>query len=212
MINVAIIDYGAGNLLSVSQALRHLNVNAFITNDPDDIHSADALVVPGVGAFPKAIDAIKNLGLCYPIKSAVQTGTPILGICLGLHIFFDESEEFEITQGLGLLKGRVVALPSRSIKGKALKLPYIGWAQLETYNCRQKFYRDELDQSFVYFLHSYMICSTEENIIQSHYTFGGHKITAIVQKNNITGVQFHPEKSGIIGLKFLEHWIKNARK
>ncbi len=195
---IAIIDYGAGNIFSVKNALDYLGLESQLTSDKDFIKSADEIILPGVGAFPSAMKMLENSGLIDTIKSESQK-KPFLGICLGMQLIFEKGYEFEECDGLGLIKGDV-----RKIESENLIIPHMGWNKLEFLNsCRLL---DGLgDNEYVYFVHSYKaVCSDSD--ISAYCEYGG-KVPALVHDGKyVYGAQFHPEKSGKTGLKILENF------
>lgn len=194
----AVIDYGLGNLASVAQGLRAAGLEPMITRERHEILEAKAVVLPGVGAFPKGMENLKDLGLLPVIAEVVQRGTPFLGICLGMQLLFEEGEEHGKQRGLGFLKGKVVRFP------KGLKVPHMGWNTLKIERSHPLL-AGIPDNSYVYFVHSY--CGAEYD--PSHVaatSFYGIEFPAIVCFNNIIGMQFHPEKSGQIGLRILKNF------
>lgn len=195
---IAIIDYGAGNIFSVKNALDYLGLESQLTSDKDFIKSADEIILPGVGAFPSAMKMLENSGLIDTIKTESQK-KPFLGICLGMQLIFEKGYEFEECDGLGLIKGDV-----RKIESENLIIPHMGWNKLEFLNpCRLL---DGLgNDEYVYFVHSYKaVCS--DNDISAYCEYGG-KVPALVHDGKyVYGAQFHPEKSGKTGLKILENF------
>ena len=202
---IAIIDYGAGNLQSVEKALRHLGCQCQITADPGELAAAQAAVLPGVGAFGDAMGQLRARGLEEPIRQFVSSGKPFLGICLGLQILFEESEESPGVKGLGLLRGRVLRLPKES----GLKIPHIGWNSLSVGKPGGLFAGVE-GGPYVYFVHSYYL-RAEEDVVTATAEYGT-TIHAAVQKGNLLACQFHPEKSGQVGLKLLENFKAMAER
>ncbi|MGN0677528.1 MAG: imidazole glycerol phosphate synthase subunit HisH [Ruminococcus sp.] len=195
---IAIIDYGAGNIFSVKNALDYLGLESQLTSDKDFIKSADEIILPGVGAFPSAMKMLENSGLIDTIKSESQK-KPFLGICLGMQLIFEKGYEFEECDGLGLIKGDV-----RKIESENLIIPHMGWNKLEFLNsCRLL---DGLgDNEYVYFVHSYKAVCDDKDI--SAYCEYGGKVPALVHDGKyVYGAQFHPEKSGKTGLKILENF------
>lgn len=195
---IAIIDYGAGNLFSVKNALDYIGEKAIITNEKADILSADRLILPGVGAFPKAMQMLNDSDLADTIKScAIINKKPFLGICLGMQMLFDYSMEFEKVSGLGMIDGYIDRIETN------FKVPHMGYNELELNE--QSELLDSVNQGdYVYFVHSYMANTASINI--SAYCDYGVKIPALVKKDNIFGAQFHPEKSGEVGLKMLKNF------
>ena len=194
---VAIIYYGAGNLHSVKNALDFLGAKSVITKDKETILGADHVILPGVGAFGDAMDCINNSGLLNVIKEAADGTRPFLGICLGLHLLFEQSEESPGAAGLGILKGSVKKIPDCG-----LKIPHMGWNNIEVTNSRILPDNGE----FMYFVHSYYINPDDENIISSYTTYG-ERIGVSIESGNVFAVQFHPEKSGEAGLSILRKFI-----
>lgn len=199
---IGIIDYEAGNLRSVEKAFAFLGYDAFVSNDIDKLSSADAIVLPGVGAFAEAMSKLKNMGMDNFISEVVQQGNPFLGICLGFQLLFECSYEGGVNNGLGVLKGEVRRIPDNL----NLKVPHMGWNSLDIK-------RDNLlmkglpENPYVYFVHSYYAdASNKEDVIAS--TSYGMEIHVAVQKDNVFATQFHPEKSGKIGLKMLDNFAK----
>lgn len=197
----AIIDYGAGNLHSVKNALDFLGEDNVITSDPEVIRAADRVILPGVGAFGDAMACMRNSGLEGAVKEAAASGKPFLGICLGLQLLFESSEEAEGVDGLGIFKGRVVRIPTAD----GLKIPHMGWNSLEIPK-ESKLLKDIGDEPFVYFVHSYYILPDDENDISAYTTYGA-RLGVAVERGNVFATQFHPEKSGELGMKILKNFI-----
>ena len=196
---IAIIDYGAGNLFSVQNALAYLNITSCTTNDPAVLKICDGKVLPAVGAFPEAMRRLHASGL-VPVIQAEAQKKPLLGICLGMQMLFERGYEFEETQGLGLIPGEV-----RLIKGGGLKIPHMGWNDLTILHpCTLTEHTKNGD--YVYFVHSYCAQTPDENI--SCYTVYGERIPALVHRGFIYGAQFHPEKSGEVGLAMLKNFAR----
>jgi glutamine amidotransferase len=208
---ITIIDYGAGNLLSVKRSFEFLESNVIVTSDPKTILKSDRLVFPGVGAYPKAMNSLKRLDLINPIIEMVQNQKPLLGLCLGMQLLFEQSEEFGITQGLGLIKGQVISIPNLNASRELIKIPHIGWKSLKSLNAGEDWSRTILSDvnqgEFTYFVHSYMAKPTDRSLILAEVIYEGVQIPAVITKNNITGCQFHPEKSGVTGLKILKKFL-----
>ncbi len=195
---VAIIDYGAGNLHSVKNALDYLGVESKITSNEDTILCASHVILPGVGSFGDAMECLKAKGLTEVVKQAADGTRPFLGICLGLHLLFDESEESPGVKGLGIFKGKVIKIPDCG-----LKIPHMGWNNIKTAK-DSRILPD--DNPFMYFVHSYYI-SPEDTDIVSSYTEYGEKLGVSIESGNVFAVQFHPEKSGQTGLEILRKFI-----
>ena len=198
---ITIIDYGMGNLKSVYNALKKVNFDCQISSEVTDIEMADKLILPGVGAFKDAMDNLQNLDLILPIRKKVNDGCPLLGICLGMQMLFDEGYECELRKGLGFIEGKIKLMNSK----ENLKVPHIGWNRLE-FNRENKILNNINKESFVYYVHSFMaIEMIDENLI-AYSKYGDINIPGIVNKGNVYGMQFHPEKSGEVGLKILKNF------
>ncbi len=200
---LVVIDYGAGNLRSVLHALNHLGVESIrIARAPHDLRGADKLILPGVGAFGAGMQQLREQGLVQPIKDAVLTGTPYLGICLGMQFLFDFSDEMGTHEGLGLLPGHVTRFPDLP----NLKVPHMGWNQLQPQRADVPLLKNIPAGSYAYFVHSYYCvpANPDDAILCVDY---GIPFTAGVQRDNIMGVQFHPEKSHKTGLQILTNFL-----
>lgn len=198
---ITIIDYGMGNLKSVYSALKKVNFDCQISSEVTDIEMADKLILPGVGAFKDAMDNLQNLDLILPIRKKVNDGCPLLGICLGMQMLFDEGYECELRKGLGFIEGKIKLMNSK----ENLKIPHIGWNRLE-FNRENKILNNINKESFVYYVHSFMATEMiDENLI-AYSKYGDINIPGIVNKGNVYGMQFHPEKSGEVGLKILKNF------
>ena len=205
-----IIDYGLGNLLSVKRAVEKCGVNAIVTADIEIILNSKRVILPGVGAFSKGIEALKTLKLNEVIKELHFKKIPILGICLGMQLFFESSEEFGNTKGLGILSGKIIPIPKIDINGKKLMIPNNGWRTIEKSSNNfpnNDIFILEKHKSEYYFTHSYRASPTDESIIVADCLYGGHKLPAFIFKNNLFGFQFHPEKSGEGGLYLLRNFL-----
>lgn len=196
---IAIIDYGVGNLFSLKSSFAYIGEDAVVTQDKNIIDKADRIILPGVGAFGDAINKLNASGMADVLYGEVKKGKPIMGICLGMQLLFDESYEFGVHKGLGLIEGKIVPFQGKIKKEYAI--PQIGWNSLKLYNSSPIF--NELsDGDYVYFVHSYFAECDKKNVIAtSDYDI---EFTAAVQKDNVFGCQFHPEKSGEVGLKILK--------
>ncbi len=199
---IAIIDYDAGNLKSVAKALSFLGREAEITRDPKKILSADKVVLPGVGAFGDAMARLKQYGLIPVIRQVADQGTPFLGICLGLQLMFEGSEESEGVEGLGLLKGRILRIPDST----GLKIPHMGWNSLDI-RPDTRLFAGISSGEYVYFVHSYYLRAEEEEAVAAVSEYGV-RIHAAVEKGCLYACQFHPEKSGDVGLKILRNFVE----
>ena len=197
---IAIIDYGAGNLFSVKNALDYLHVTNKITDNPQELAAADGLILPGVGAFRDAMTMLNDSGFTPVIKEQAAAGKPLLGICLGMQMLFEKGYEFGETDGLGLIPGCV-----QRIDGGGLKIPHMGWNDLSVlHNCPLS--ADITDGDYVYFVHSYRAETNDAYI--SCYTVYNEKIPALVFRDNVYGAQYHPEKSGQVGMDILKNFAK----
>jgi imidazole glycerol-phosphate synthase subunit HisH len=191
---IAIIDYGVGNLNSIQKALEKLGHECIITNDKEEIHSADGIILPGVGAFNDAIKSLKKSGLVEDIIKAVDSGKPILGICLGMQLLYEKSFEDGEWEGLGILKGNVVKFKDD------LKVPHMGWNNIK-FKRKDPILKYIKEDDFIYFVHSYYVDTLDDAIAYAEY---GVDVPAIVGNKNVYGMQFHPEKSGGAGLNLLK--------
>ena len=197
----AIIDYDAGNIKSVEKAVRYLGKEAVVTADPAELLAADRVILPGVGAFGDAMKRLHALGLVEVIQRIAENGTPFLGICLGLQLLFEKSEESRGVPGLGLLKGEILRLPD----APGLKVPHIGWNSLK-YPNPGRLFRGIPEDSYVYFVHSYYLKAQEQDIVTATTEYGT-LVHASVESGNIFACQFHPEKSSEAGLTILENFL-----
>ena len=198
---IAIIDYDAGNLKSVEKAVKFLGEDVVISRDHDEILAADKVILPGVGSFGDAMGKLKNYKLVNTIYDVADKNIPFLGICLGLQLLFESSDESKGVDGLGLLKGKIVRIPDC----EGLKIPHIGWNSLALQGDGRLF-RGIKEQSYVYFVHSYYLQAESESIVKATTEYSTH-IHASVEKDNIFACQFHPEKSGEVGLNILKNFI-----
>ena len=208
---VTVIDYGVGNLLSVQRGLEHCGANVILTANPEQILSAKRIVLPGVGAFANAMQALESLGLVELIRELAKRKVPLLGICLGMQLLLEESDEFGLTTGLGLIPGRVIAVPNVTLSGATQKIPHIGWSALQPSNAEagwdDTLLQDNQTGEAVYFVHSFMAVPTDPAHRIADCVYGQHKIAAMIGREQITGCQFHPEKSGEVGLKILRRFL-----
>lgn len=199
---VAIIDYDAGNLKSVQKAFLRLGEEAAVTRDSGEILRADRIVLPGVGSFGAAMSQLKKYGLDQVIREAVEQNIPFLGICLGLQLLFEGSEENGGAEGLGLLRGRILKIPDTP----GLKIPHIGWNSLELKN-NGRLFEGLAQQPYVYFVHSYYLKAANEQMVKA-VTEYGVQIHASVEQGNLFACQFHPEKSSTVGRNILENFLR----
>lgn len=208
---VVVVDYGAGNLLSVQRGLEYCGATVVLTADPVKILSASHVVLPGVGAFANAMQALERLDLVTVLRKVGRSKSRLLGICLGMQLLLEESEEFGSTYGLGLIPGRVISIPKLTVSGSPQKIPHIGWGELMRSdvcdNWSDTLLQDIKEGQSTYFVHSYMSMPSDDSDRIADCFYGGHKVPAVIRRNQIIGCQFHPEKSGEIGLKILRRFI-----
>lgn len=205
---IGIVDYGMGNLFSVSKALERLNAPYFISQYKDGLMEADALLVPGVGSFRDAMDVLNRTGLTEMIRDFAATGKPVLGICLGMQLLFEESTENGRTAGLKLLPGKVERFSGQTADGEHYKVPHMGWNKL-------RFTGDSslltsLEEDYVYFVHSYYARPDDQDVLIAVGDYHDVEVPAIVGRNNIIGMQFHPEKSSDMGMALLRNFANLA--
>lgn len=205
---IAIVDYGVGNLFSLVSSFHALGIDAVATGDKQVIESADKIVLPGVGAFGDAADKLFSSGLGEVVKEQAEKGKPVLGICLGMQLLFDKSLEFGEYKGLGLIKGEV--RPISEVIPKDLKIPHIGWNALELGRVKHPLFKYVNEGDCVYFVHSYYGAKCKDSVIAT--TEYGAVLTAAVAKGNVCGCQFHPEKSGKVGLSILKAFCEMGEK
>ena len=199
---IAIVDYDAGNIKSVGKALLHLGQEVTVTGEAEAILKADKVILPGVGAFGDAMEKLRSTGLDKVMKEVADKKTPFLGICLGLQLLFESSEEAPGVAGLGLLKGKILKIP----QAEGLKIPHMGWNSLHLQNGGRLF-RGIDEHTYVYFVHSYYLEAQEESIVKASTRYGV-EIHASVEKDNLFACQFHPEKSSTAGLKILKNFVE----
>ena len=201
---IAVIDYGVGNLFSLQRSLEFVGAEATVSGDAAVLRRADKLILPGVGAFGDAAAKLRATGLDQVVLEEAAAGKPLLGICLGMQLLFEESEEYGIHPGLGLLKGRVVAMEGRLPAG--LPIPHIGWNGLRLVKPNRPLFRETKDGDCVYFVHSFYAEGCEDSLAATAEY--GLDLTATVWRDNVYGCQFHPEKSGPVGLKMLRAFVE----
>ena len=197
---LAVVDYGVGNLFSLRSSLVSLSVDTVVTGDKAEIEKADRIILPGVGAFEDAANKLRETGLDKVIIERAKAGTPLMGICLGMQLLFDKSYEYGEHDGLGLIKGKVV--PMQGVIPSKLKVPHIGWNALHFTDKKSEIFKYISEHDCVYFVHSYFADECDDSVIATAEY--GKELTAAVQNENVFGCQFHPEKSGEVGLKILK--------
>ncbi|WP_053360551.1 imidazole glycerol phosphate synthase subunit HisH [Bacillus sp. FJAT-27251] len=202
---IGIVDYGMGNLFSVSKALERLETPYFISEDPEELRKADALLLPGVGSFRDAMERLNELGLTEMIVDYAGSGKPLLGICLGMQLLFEESMENGVTKGLGLLPGKVERFPGVTAEGEAYKVPHMGWNRLRFEN--QSPLTENISEGHVYFVHSYYVKTDDRDVLVAVGDYDV-EVPAVVGRGNIYGMQFHPEKSSLTGMDLLRNFTK----
>jgi imidazole glycerol-phosphate synthase subunit HisH len=202
---IGIVDYGMGNLFSVSKALERLGADYYISGDHNELLAADALILPGVGSFR---DAMERLPV-ETIKEFSETGKPLLGICLGMQLLFEDSEENGFTKGLGLLPGSVRRFPGKDSEGQLYKVPHMGWNKLEFVQSSPLL--KNVEEDYVYFVHSYYVNAKNLDVLIAKANYH-EQVSAVVGRNNIFGMQFHPEKSSKLGMALLGNFLQMAEE
>lgn len=203
---IAIIDYQLSNLFSVKHAFDHLGIDSQITSDKSVIAESDAAIIPGVGAFGDAMNNLKKLNLINLIKEFISSGKPFMGVCLGLQLLFTESEEFGVHKGLDIVKGKVIKFSS---KQRMIKVPQIGWNQISKAGSWENTpLKNIKNGEFMYFVHSYYVSPVDSNVSLAKTTYEDIQYTSAIITNNVFAVQFHPEKSGLEGIKIYRNWLE----
>ena len=203
---ITIIDYEMGNLRSVEKAFEKLGFDARVSNNPDDLLTTDKVVLPGVGAFKDCITNLRDGGFVGPLLQHVEAGKPLLGICVGMQMLFDESEEFGRHEGLGLIPGKVTRFPAgMEERGERLKVPHMGWNTIQIKRPAPLF-KDTAEGSYVYFVHSYYCAADNPDHVAASCRYGDIVFTAAIWRDNLMATQFHPEKSQDVGLKIFENF------
>ncbi len=197
---ITIIDYGVGNLFSLSSSLSYLGLENKVSRDPEDLRKADHIILPGVGAYGDAIAKLRGSGMAEPLLDEAKAGKPIMGICLGMQLLFDKSYEYGEHCGLGLIDGNV--RPIEGVIPDGFKIPHIGWNSLKFTDKKSKLFKYINDGNYVYFVHSYYAADCDKSV--TAYAEYGANLTASAENGNVFGCQFHPEKSGETGLKILK--------
>lgn len=211
MVNeVTVVDYGIGNLFSVCRALEHCGGKVTLTSDPEIILNSGRVLLPGVGAFAHGMEELAHQGLVEAVRGAARRGNALLGICLGMQLLLDESEEFGLTPGLGLIPGRVVPIPSTTATGQPQKVPHVGWNELlpaDGAAWKGTVLADMPVGAAVYFVHSFMAVPQNPAHRLADCIYGGTRVAAVIARDNVVGCQFHPEKSGEFGLALLRTFL-----
>ncbi|MGX9135830.1 imidazole glycerol phosphate synthase subunit HisH [Rummeliibacillus sp. JY-2-4R] len=208
---IGVIDYGMGNLFSVEQAIKRLGCEVVISADQESLLACDALILPGVGAFEDAMKRLQDTGLVSLFEKVVTTNKPLLGICLGMQLLFEESEENGIWQGLGIFKGRIKRFSGQDLSGKSYRVPHMGWNDLQFE--KEPTWLEQLPKDrYVYFVHSYFATDMNDEDLIAYADYGDVKVPGIVQKGKVSGMQFHPEKSGECGVSLLQQWLAGVAK
>ncbi|MFH0772174.1 MAG: imidazole glycerol phosphate synthase subunit HisH [Candidatus Omnitrophota bacterium] len=211
MLSVAVVDYDCGNMFSIIRALEGFSVKTSITHDPEVIIRADKLILPGVGAYGEGMRKLRERGLSEAVKDFAKSGKPLLGICLGMQLLVNSSEEFGFNEGLGLISGETVALKPKGNE----KIPHVGWNSLwAPASHSSEFWRSSLLNDFsegkdVYFIHSFIVKTNNSKDCLAVTRYAGVEFASAIKKDNITGCQFHPEKSGRNGVKMVENFVVN---
>lgn len=208
---VTVVDYGAGNLLSVTRAFEHCGADVSVTDSPSAIEKAERLVLPGVGAFADGMRGLNERGLVEPIRRFASTGRPFLGICLGMQMMLDSSEEFGYHEGLGLIPGKNVAIPDTGTDGKKHKIPHIGWNEIALpagLSWENSVLTGIKERSAFYFVHSFMAVPSKAENRLADCDYDGRVISSVIMSGSLYGCQFHPEKSGETGLKVIRNFLR----
>jgi imidazole glycerol-phosphate synthase subunit HisH len=204
---IGIIDYGMGNLHSVCSALKRIGQPYILSGDPLELHETDGLLLPGVGSFKDGMHQLKETGLADFVKKEAGNGKPLMGICLGMQLLFEESTENGTTSGLCLLPGRVERFSGKTAGGEAYKVPHMGWNKLH-YLKEEEPLLNGLDEGFVYFVHSYVVQTEEREVLAAVASYGDVEVPAVVGRGAIMGTQFHPEKSSETGMGMLRNFCR----
>jgi glutamine amidotransferase len=210
---IAIIDYGMGNLFSVEQALKRQNCEVVVSSNPQQLAAADALILPGVGAFPDAMKRLAETELDQFIREQVDANKPLLGICLGMQLLFEESEEVAPTKGFGFFKGKITRFSGKTAEGEAYRVPHMGWNTLDFHFSPEWLKDQNLPESkYVYFVHSFHANHIDREQLVASADYFDVEVPGVVQAGRVCGMQFHPEKSGDFGVFLLEQWLKGVEE
>jgi imidazole glycerol-phosphate synthase subunit HisH len=208
---ISVVDYQMSNLFSVKNIFEHLGIKINVVSSAQEINAANALILPGIGAFGEAIANLERLQLITPIKNFITSGKPFMGICLGLQLLFSKSYEFGVHEGLGIIEGEVIKLP-QEYQGRAMRVPTIGWNKISAYNDWVNTPLHNLkNNEFVYFVHSYYVKPNKDEWVLSTTQYNGLTYCSSLHKDNVFATQFHPEKSGGVGLEILRNWIASIK-
>lgn len=209
---VTIVDYGIGNIFSVTRAFQRCGADVLLTDKPEDILAASSLVLPGVGAFSSGMNGLRERGLVDPLRAYAASGKPLLGICLGMQMLFSGSTEFGEQSGLNIIEGRIVPIEPKGAEGLPLKVPHIGWSELMPPKAGPSWGSSILKHldgdAHCYFVHSFTAFPDDERHRLADTYYGSSQISAVVAKGNVYGCQFHPEKSGAVGLKIIDGFLE----
>lgn len=204
---IAIIDYGMGNLFSVEQAVLRLGCDVIVSADPVELREADAFILPGVGAFADSIKCLEETALKEVVLEIAESNKPLLGICLGMQLLFESSEENGNHKGLGIFKGHI-----KRFDDTKARVPHMGWNDLNFMNIPDWLHTKELKDRYVYFVHSYYASDLDEEQLVAYADYADVKVPGIVKKDNVTGMQFHPEKSSSCGMALLNDWVNEVKQ
>ncbi|WP_416729516.1 imidazole glycerol phosphate synthase subunit HisH [Fictibacillus sp. JL2B1089] len=204
---IGIIDYGMGNLHSVCSALKRINQPYILSGNPEELHKTDGLLLPGVGSFKDAMSELEKTRLADFIKNEAKNGKPLMGICLGMQLLFDESSENGITKGLGLLPGRVERFTGITSDGRSYKVPHMGWNDLNFLQSDQPLV-EGIDEGYVYFVHSFVVQTENKEVLAAVAHYEDVEVPAVVGSGRIMGTQFHPEKSSVTGMSMLQNFCR----
>ena len=208
---VSIVDYGVGNLFSLSRAVEHAGGRAVLVATPDDVANAERLILPGVGAFGACAKGLHSRALFEPVRAYAACGRPMLGICVGMQLFAEWSEEFGRHEGLGLIKGAVSQIASVDTSGSPLRIPHVGWNELMIRpEPESRLMRGFASGVEAYFVHSFAVDCADRGSVVATCEYGGHELLAAIERENLFGCQFHPEKSGPDGLRMLQNFLFHA--
>ncbi|MEZ6060292.1 MAG: imidazole glycerol phosphate synthase subunit HisH [Planctomycetaceae bacterium] len=209
-LRIQIVDYRLGNLFSIRQACQRIGIDAVVSSSPQSFDSVDGIILPGVGAFGNAMESLRELNLISSLRTFAASGKPLLGICLGMQLLFDESEEFGRHEGLGILPGTVRRIPDQTLAGRRLRVPNVGWNPVARSNSgvADRVLEGIADDEFMYFVHSYCAVPADSADVLTSTTYGSIRYCSAVRRGHILGVQFHPEKSAGAGLRILKNWAR----